>query len=129
MKKILTFILCVILAVNCSAFTTEDSAYDFVVGDAAITVVFDSDSSLTTDKQEQVAHHMVYGDDGTSTYAWCWLTGHNIVVENVTSIEHKAYVLSPRCKRTIYSVETCTKCDYINETVIAQSLIACCPEE
>jgi len=129
MKKILTFILCAVLAVNCSAFTFGDTTYDFVVDDTEITIVFDSDSALSADKQQQIANYMVHGDDGASTYAWCWLTGHNLVTENVMSIEHKVTALSPRCMESIYSVETCTKCDHIEETLIAQSLIACCPEE
>lgn len=129
MKKVLTLILGIVLAVNCTAFTAGDSTYDYVVNDTAITIVFDFDSALTADKQEQIAHHMVYGDDGASTYAWCWLTGHTIVTENVTEIQHKVRDLSPRCIQRIYSVETCTKCDHLEETLIAENLIACCPQD
>lgn len=129
MKKILTIMLCAILAINCTAFTASDSTYDYVVDDTHITIEFAADSALSVEKQQQIANQMIYGDDGASTYAWCWLTGHNTVVENVTLIEHKVYALTPRCMERIYSVETCTKCDHFEETLISQTLIACCPQD
>lgn len=129
MKKILALILGMALAVNCSAFTTGEAAYDFVVNDTHITVEFSTDSALSREKQQQIANHMVYGDDEASTYAWCWLTGHDYVTENVIETQHKVYSLSPRCIQRIYSVETCTKCDHFEETLVSEVLIACCPEE
>lgn len=129
MKRILTLVLCAVLAINCTAFSIGDSTYNYVINDTEITIEFAADSTLSADKQEQIAYHMAHGDDGASTYAWCWLTGHDIVVENVTLTEHKVYDLTPRCLRRIYSVETCTKCDHIEETLISQARIACCPEE
>lgn len=129
MKKILTIMLCAVLAINCNAFTVGNSTYDYVVDDAHITIEFSSDSALSAEKQQQIADQMVYGDDGASTYAWCWLTGHNYVTESVTAVEHKVYTLSPRCIKRIYSVETCSKCDHFEETLISETLIPCCPEE
>ena len=129
MKKMLTIILCAFLAINCTAFSMGDSTYDYVVDDTHITVEFAADSALSAEKQQQIANQMVYGDDGASTYAWCWLTGHNYVTESVIAIEHKARALSPRCIERIYTVETCTKCDHFEETLVSEVLIACCPED
>ena len=129
MKKILTIILCAVLAINCTAFTMSDSTYEYIVDDSHITIEFSSASVLSTEKQRQIADQMVYGDDDASTYAWCWLTGHNYVTEAVTAVEHKVYTLSPRCIQRIYSIETCTKCDHFEETLIATTSIACCPED
>lgn len=129
MKKFFAIMLCAILAINCTAFTVGNDTYNYEVDDTHITIEFADDSILSAEEQQKIADHIVYGDDGASTYAWCWLTGHNIVTENVMSIEHKVDVLSPRCLQTIYSVDTCTKCDHMEETVISQTFIACCPEE
>jgi len=129
MKKILVMILCAFLAINCTAFTVGDPTYDYVTEDSHITISFASDSALSAEKQQQIADYMVYGDDGASTYAWCWLTGHDYVYESITVIEHKVRALSPRCMERNYSVETCSKCDHIEETLISESLIACCPQE
>ena len=129
MKKILVIMLCAILAINCAAFSVGDGLYDYIIDDTHTTVEFDSDSVLSAEKQQQIADHMVYGDDGASAYAWCWLTGHNIVNERVITIEHKVYAESPRCVERIYSVETCTKCDHLEETLVSTACIICCPEE
>ena len=129
MKKILTIALCAILAINCSAISTGEGSYDYIIEDTQITVEFASDSALSAEKQQQIADHMVYGDDGASTYAWCWLTGHDYVTESVTVIEHKVYTASPRCIRKNYSVETCSKCDHLEETLVSQERIVCCAAE
>ena len=129
MKKLLVIMLRAILAINCAAFSVGDGSYDYTIDDAHITVEFDSDSALSAEKQQQIADHMVYGDDGASTYAWCWLTGHDYVTERVITIEHKVYAESPRCVKRTYSVETCTKCDHLEETLVSTVYIICCPEE
>ena len=129
MKRILPIILCAIFAINCNALTVGNNTYDYVVEDTHISIEFSADSELSAEKQQQIANQMVYGDDGASTYAWCWLTGHDYVTEAVTEIQHKVYDLTPRCIQTIYSVETCTKCDHFEETIISQTRYACCPEE
>ena len=129
MKKILFIMLCAILAINCSAVSIGDGTYNYVIDDTQITVEFASDSALSAEEQQQIANHMVYGDNGASTYAWCWLTGHDYVTERVITIEHKVYAESPRCVKRIYSVETCTKCDHLEETLVSTVCIVCCPEE
>jgi len=129
MKKILPILLCAILAINCSAISIGDGSYDYIIDDTQITVEFASDSALSAEKQQQIADHMLYGDDGASTYAWCWLTGHNYVTEAVYVIEHKVYADSPRCVKSTYAVETCTKCDHLEETLVSSVYIVCCPEE
>lgn len=129
MKKLLTLVLFVILAINCTAVSVMDSSFNYTLDDKQITIEFTADSVLSTEKQQQVANHIVHGDDGTSTYAWCWLTGHDYVYESVIAIEHKVATLSPRCMKRTYSVETCSKCDHIEETLLSEVLIACCAEE
>ena len=129
MRKFLTLILCTILAMNCSAISVVEQSYDYLIGNTQITIEFASNSIFSDEKQQQIANHIIYGDDGVSTYALCWLTGHDYVYENVSLIEHKVYVLSPRCLKKTYSVETCSKCDHVEETLISHARYACCAEE
>lgn len=51
MKKILTVILCAILAINCAAFSLEDNTYNYVVNDTEITIEFATDSALSAEKK------------------------------------------------------------------------------
>lgn len=129
MKKTLIIFLCAILTINCLAISTGDGSYDYVIDDTNITIEFESNSAFSSEKQQQIADHMAYGDDGVSTYAWCWLTGHNLVTEAVTVIEHKVYATTPRCIKYTYAVEICTKCDHLEETLVSQARYACCPVE
>jgi len=129
MKKFLVLLLCSMLAINCAAFTAGEISYTYMVDDTECTVTFSSDSVLSAEKQQQIAYQLVYGDDGASTYSWCWLTGHDLVTEGVAQIMHKVYDTVPRCVRRTFSIETCTKCDHYEETLVSRALIACCPEE
>ncbi|MBE6631632.1 MAG: hypothetical protein E7623_02900 [Ruminococcaceae bacterium] len=128
MKKIVTLLLCTIFVINCSALSVGDGSFDYIDNDTQITVEFASDSALSAEKQQQIADHIVYGDDGASTYSWCWLTGHNYVTEAVYVIQHKIFAASPRCIKRTYAVDTCTKCDYLEETLVSQVRIICCDE-
>jgi len=129
MKKFFVLLICSILAINCTAISGTEPTYEYIIDDTHITIEFDSDSVFSAEQQQLIADRMVYGDDGASTYAWCWLTGHDIVTDGVSLIEHKVYTSSPRCIRRTYSVETCTKCDHYEQTLISTVLIVCCPEE
>ena len=123
-------ILLVLLSVNVFAHTYSGNT--FLFEDENKVVTFDEDSTLTEDQQQMVAEHLVYGapeDDGASTYAWCWLTGHDYQYNIVSVITHKVYPDSPRCYEETYNVETCTKCDHISEDHLGGVYIVCCPEE
>ena len=133
MKKIKFLIVplfCIIFSVNLLAHTAGGGTYEFVDEDKV--VIFEENSALTEDEQQFVAERLVYGspeDSGIQTYAWCWLTGHNFVYDTVTVVTHKKKAESPRCYEEIYNVETCTKCDHLEEELIGFGYIVCCPEE
>lgn len=122
MKKLVTVILCAILAMHTAAMTTDRSNYEYEKENYHVTVTFSEDSSFSVEKKQAVADFLVSESGAVSPQSLCWLTGHNYKTENVSLIRHKVAAKSPRCKRSIYSVKTCTKCDYIDET-----LIVCCP--
>lgn len=131
MKKLITLLLCgAMLAINCAALSADNSSYEYTIDDKNITVEFNSDSSFSPEQQQQIADYMVYGDDGISTYSLCWLLGHKYgPTEDVGIIIHKVYDKSPRCQKSIYSVKRCTNCDHMEESLLSQTVIACCPED
>ncbi len=123
-------VLCMILAVNIAASSSGNGVYEFA--DKNIVVTFEENSTLTAEEQQIVAERLVYGapeDDGASTYAWCWLTGHDYKYDVVSIIYHEARPESPRCLQDTYDVETCTKCDHLQEELLTRVYILCCPEE
>jgi len=133
MKKLRLLIipfLVILLSVNVLAHSAGGNT--FVFADENKEVVFEETSSLTVEEQRIVAERLIYGapeDDGASTYAWCWLTGHDYKYDVVSIIYHEQYPESPRCRQDTYDVETCTKCDHLQEELIGVAYIVCCPEE
>lgn len=130
-KTILAIICCIAFSFSFSANAIVES--EFYCPEKDITVIFDTESVLSTEQKQFVADKIVSGepliDDGVSTYALCWLTGHDIISESVTVVEHKVRAEVPRCLRNIYTVESCSKCDHMEYTLIASNYIYCCPEE
>lgn len=125
----MAIIMCAVLAITCVASHTGEYVYN--IGDTEITVVFESGSQWSEDEQRTIAERMVNGsaDQEASTYAFCWLTGHKLTTETVTTVTHKAYTTAPRCREQISNVSTCSKCDYMETEVISDTVIYCCPEE
>lgn len=128
-KIMIAFVLCVAFSISFSANTVQTS--EFFYENEETTVIFSTDSILSTDKKQIIADKLVYGNDtaenNVSTYSWCWLTGHDLINETVSVIEHKVRTTVPRCDRKTYEVESCTKCDYVQETLISSIQYTCCP--
>lgn len=129
MKKLVAIILCTVLAVHTAAMTTGSSTYEYETAESHVSVTFSEDSSFSAEKKQAIADSLVNGTGIVTPQSLCWLTGHDYKTESVSLIQHKVYAKSPRCKRSIYSVKTCTKCDYIDETLISETLIVCCPAD
>ncbi len=123
-------VLIIMLSVNVLALTSSTGTFAFPEEDKVVT--FDENTTLTAEQQQMVAERLVYGapaDDGASTYAWCWLTGHDYTYDVVLVVTHKKSAYSPRCYRESYNVETCTKCDHMSEEFLTGVYIVCCPED
>ena len=129
LKIILAFALCIAFSVSFSAHAVPSS--EVLYENEEVSVIFEEDSALSVDKKQFIASKLIYGDsyidNGISSYSLCWLTGHDLVSEVVSVIEHKVRTAAPRCDRKTYEVETCTKCDYMKETLIADVPYICCP--
>ena len=129
MRKLLLVFLCVCMTVAAHASTLEK--YEFEYEDQGVTIIFEEDTVLSNDERQNIADCIVYGNpnEGISTYSLCWLTGHSIVTDSVIEIQHKVTADAPRCLRTVYEVETCSKCDYFKSTNLGSVFIPCCPED
>ena len=103
-KTVLAIICCIAFSLSFSANAIVES--EFYYQEKDITVIFDTESVLSTEQKQFVADKIVSGepliDDGSSTYSLCWLTGHDIISESVTVVEHKVRAEVPRCLRNIY---------------------------
>lgn len=131
MKKIVSVFMALILCVLSAALITSASENPTVVittDDAEYTVEFEN-TNLSQEQREAVAHNLVFGkDDTVQTYGlMCTLFGHKTEVNSVSVITHKVKTTSPRCKREIYHVTTCTRCDYQEQELSGTSYISCCP--
>ena len=130
-KALLAVICCIAFSLSFSANEIVESEIYYPEED--ITVVFNENSALSSEQKQFISDKIVSGesiiDDGVSTYALCWLTGHDIVSESVSVVEHKVSDTDPRCRRDTYIVETCTNCDYLEYSLVSSSRILCCPEE
>lgn len=130
MKILLIPFFCILFAINGFALTADDNVYEFEAED--IVVKFEEDNDLSASQKQRIADYLVYGgisDSGAQTYAWCWLTGHDLTTHVVSVIRHKHSTLSPRCLEELYLVDTCSKCDYIKEELQGGAYIYCCPED
>ena len=115
-----------------TSYATVSDTYQFEYKEHGITIVFEENTTFTNDERQYIANAIVLGGSDTensTTYAWCWLTGHDLTYESVIEIQHKVSSYAPRCYKTTYRVETCSKCDHLETTKLGSIYIDCCPEE
>ena len=130
MKKFIIFMLCLcmMLSMQVSAADRIQVAYE----DLGITIYFSDNTHFSAEERQYIADGLVYGNidsEDSSTYSLCWLTGHDYQYDYVASVHHRVLEKAPRCEQTNYEVETCSKCDHLEYTVINSYYITCCPEE
>lgn len=128
MKKIIALIMSVILAFSVMSVSVyaEDTAETVVVSVNGVDFIFDTDTSEDF-RNKFIADYFNPDEDGAEAYGLtCTLLGHDIENSVSTVITHKAKSVSPRCLKEIYSVDTCTRCNYSNATLISSSYIVCC---
>lgn len=128
MKKIIALIL-VVASLFC---VMSISAYAEDVNENTVTVtvnetefIFDADTSEDF-RNKAVAHYFEHEDNAASYGLTCTLFGHKTESSVITTVTHKAKATDPRCLRETYNVETCSRCDYTNSTLLSSSYISCC---
>ncbi len=134
MKKHMRFLVCSLVLLTLTtvwaAATESNQQYTYQKDDTMYTVKF-IDTALDSEKQEQVAYNLVYAEEASAQpYGLtCTLFGHKLTESTVSVITHKVRTYAPRCKREIYDVTVCERCDYQTQTLSTTSYILCCPEE
>ena len=130
MKKFFIVMLCLsmLFSVNISASDGYQLTYD----DLGITILFENNTHFSADEQQYIADQIVYGNaesNDSSTFAFCWLTGHDYQYDYVAAVHHRVLEKAPRCEQTTYEVETCSRCDHLEYSPLTTVYINCCPEE
>ncbi len=90
-----------------------------------ITVYYPED--LPQDIQDKILAHFygleAPGDDQENIL--CTLFGHKLTETTTTVITHNVYANAPRCLREDYNLSVCSRCDYVNQELIASHRIYC----
>lgn len=129
MKKIIAFIMAVVSVLSVMSFSAyaNDTAEETVIVTVEETdFIFNSNTSEEF-RSKFIADYINPVDDGAGTYGLtCTLFGHNLESSVVTTVTHKKSATDPRCLQEKYIVETCSRCDYTNRTLVSSKYISCC---
>lgn len=128
MKNIIALIMSVILVFSVMSVSVyaEDAAENIVVSVNGVDFIFDKDTSEDF-RNKFIENYFNPHEDGAEAYGLtCTLLGHDIENSVSTVITHKVSSTAPRCLRETYSVDTCTRCDYSNATLLQRTYIYCC---
>ena len=129
MKRIIALIMAVVSLFCVMSVSAGAEGVD--EGTVAVTVnetVFIFDADTTEEFRDKFIENYFNGeDDSTTAYGLtCTLFGHKIETTTVAAVTHKVRTTAPRCRREIYDVDNCTRCDYTKSTMTSSSYIACC---
>lgn len=127
MKRIIALIMAVIslfCVMSVSAVAEGEGTVTITVNETEF--IFDVET--TEDFRDKfIANYFNGEDDGATAYGLtCTLFGHKIETTTVAAVTHKVLSTAPRCRREIYDVDTCTRCDYTKSTLKTSSYIDCC---
>lgn len=129
MKKIIALILAVASVFSLATFSASaegETENSVVISNGNVDFVFEagvSEDHIHSFVQSFEAHD---GEDAATYGLICTLFGHKIESSTAYTITHNARTSAPRCLQNIYSVETCTRCDYTNKSLISTKYISCC---
>ena len=121
---VVTLVICTTLGV--SAHTNAGNTYQI----ENTTVIFDAESQLSDEQQENIAQLLVNAEYGVSqANLICNIFGHKNTQEGVSTITHKVSATNPRCFEEFFTITICSRC---NESTVERDgfgYITCCPEE
>ena len=129
MKKIIALIMVVVSlfsVMSISAYAENATENTITVTVNEVEFIFDAETSEDF-RNKAIAHYFNHDDDGAAAYGLtCTLFGHKLESSVITAITHKVRTTSPRCLEETYNVETCSRCDYTNSTLLDSIYIVCC---
>ena len=131
MKAAISLTMCMVfmgLSTVCFAAENKKEYEVFNFEDGREVIVYGED--LTHEEKERVAEAITADGENSeiATHGIACIFGHSLKTTNATEIVHNAYSSSPKCKKTIYKVERCTRssCDYTKKTVVKTARISTC---
>ncbi len=129
MKKIIAFIMAIVSVFSVMSF----SAFANDTAEETITVTVDNiDFVFSSDTSEEfrgrfISEYITPIDAGAETYGLtCTLFGHKLESSVITVVTHQKRATDPKCLEEKFNVETCSRCDYSNKTLISSMYISCC---
>ena len=130
MKRFITIFVAIVMIASMTMITSATSSSGNKIERVGITVVFDSDSAFSIEKQNEIVDYIISDniqDTTVTTYnLMCTLFGHKTTTESITVYEHCVRDAQPRCIRSLQDVTGCTRCDYVTTEVITSSYVYCC---
>ena len=129
MKKIIALIMAIVsllcvMSVSAGAEGVSEDTVTVTVNETVF--IFDADTTEEF-REKAMAHYFNGEDDSTAAYGLtCTLFGHKLTSSVVTAVTHKERATDPRCLRETFNVETCSRCDYVNSTLLGMEYISCC---
>jgi hypothetical protein len=134
MKKIAKRLVLIVMLVTLTICATLGASADTNTGNIYqienITIIFDADSQLSAEQQENIAQLLVNPEYGVAqANLICNIFGHKNTTEGVTTITHKVSATSPRCLKELFTITTCSRCNESTVERNAAVYISCCPED
>ena len=125
MKKIISFLLCAIIACTCSlSALAKNETINSPEEKEVIEFIYEEE--ISEELKAKIENHLLNGDAQNARGLGCVLFGHDIVTTYSTKITHKAKTTAPRCLEEVYEVEACEDCDYVKSTLLSSKYIHCC---
>lgn len=129
-RKISIVLMAVVVTISLTFGVSADSNVGNTYQIGNVTIVFDVDSQLSNEQQENIANLLVNPEYGVAqANLICNIFGHKNTTEGVTTITHKVFEESPRCLEELFTITTCSRCNESTVERNAYYYITCCPEE
>ena len=125
MKKIISFLLCAIIACTCSlsAFAKNETINS---SEEKEVIEFIYEEEISEELKAKIENHLLNGGEQNTRGLGCVLFGHDLITTTTIKITHKAKTSTPRCLEEVYEVQTCEDCDYVKSTLLDSTYIYCC---
>lgn len=129
-RKISIVLMAVVVTISLTFGVSADSNVGNTYQIGNVTIVFDVDSQLSNEQQENIANLLVNPEYGVAqANLICNIFGHKNTTEGVTTITHKVFEESPRCLEELFTITTCSRCNESTVERNAYYYITCCPED
>lgn len=127
MKKIISFMLFIIIVCTFCLSAYAESNYTYTIGHT--TVIFNQNTIFSEQQRAYISEIIINGNSDATTYGlMCTLFGHKYgQQESATAITHCAQASQPRCLKETFLISMCTRCEHTEVEQIGALYIECCP--